>query len=120
MRDIKFRAWHPEWSDMILGYDKPVRFEKREFYPFEFAVGFSHYPEDDRWVLMQFTGLKDKNEKEIFEGDIVNIESVGVAEVKMIDGCWKTYSEDESMLNSSLFGWMVPIEVVGNIFQKGG
>lgn len=73
MREIKFRAWHPDFGEMVYTNGESI-FEKREFSLFVFQVGFSHYPETE-WNIMQYTGLKDKEGKEIFEGDIGEIKT---------------------------------------------
>jgi uncharacterized phage protein (TIGR01671 family) len=56
MREIKFRAWHD--GRMIL---VPRLFHQNE--------NGLHHDALPAGVLMQYTGLKDKNGKEIYEGD---------------------------------------------------
>jgi uncharacterized phage protein (TIGR01671 family) len=62
MREIKFRAWEVNKS---LGGRMSKTFTLFDIH----NSGFGTY--GDSYTLMQFTGLKDKNGKDIYEGDVV-------------------------------------------------
>ncbi len=64
MRKIKFRAWHGSGSMQFLGV---INWNDNVVEP----LGGGEEVSIDEIVLMQFTGLHDKNGKEIYEGDIV-------------------------------------------------
>lgn len=121
MRVPKFRAWTEEGE--VMYYD---------VYPFKDdtlllnydEIAFDEVPASD-FILMQSTGLKDKNDKEIFEGDIVIAwsQSVkGTFEIKRrIDGLWLLYPA----WKDGQFWYLSPtedgretIEVIGNIYEN--
>ena len=66
MRDIKFRAWHKDNDSMVYFDNKKA---SKDMY---IAMNLCALMNGDFGdVLMQYTGLKDKNGVEIYEGDIL-------------------------------------------------
>lgn len=70
MREIKFRAWLKNYSCYadVLGFEQGKLFI--QFQSGERSQHRLYVPIED-CILEQYTGLKDKNCKEIYEGDIV-------------------------------------------------
>lgn len=71
MRDIKFRCWDTENKQMLKVQE--LDFEDT-FYGGRLSIRadmYNDYFDIEDMILMQYTGLKDKNGKEIYEGDIV-------------------------------------------------
>jgi len=63
MREIKFRAWDFERKEMFIPDEFVFDFNINSLYQIDRMAIES--------VLMQYTGLKDKNNKEIYEDDII-------------------------------------------------
>lgn len=119
MREIKFRAWHKENKSMFY-FDPQVL--KRD--PYQGAHLAALMCGDHGDVLMQFTGLKDKNGKEIYEGDIIlhAKESNMTSECTMIGPYaigWNDFESHFELLGAPVHGRLMykAYEIIGNIHE---
>ena len=106
MREIKFRVW-----DKLL-----KRMFSWEWVHDNFFSRIFDYP---NMIPMQYTGLHDKNGKEIYEGDILQIRffEYDPDEVVFIDACFELYGKDGHYACDLKQVYSVS-EVVGNIYEN--
>lgn len=76
-REIKFRAWHPTQG---MGFT-PI-LQRSDYSGKVYCHGYDKDGSLLNLDLMQFTGLKDKNGIEIYEGDIVYLAGFGNYQVE--------------------------------------
>jgi len=129
MRELKFKAW-----DNIL----------KSYIPIEYIgiSGNGNYFNNslencisttDNWIVEQFTGLKDKNGKDVYEGDILEFKNDLVRhnlhKVFRVDGGLVINSHSDDICKDSIVfyeacadmqtsQWIRQCEIIGNIHQN--
>jgi len=104
LREIKFRAWDKRNKKM----SKPYILKGEGYEEFDFGKGC---------ILIQYTGVKDKNGKEIYEGDIVKSPTF-ISEViwKKDSGCFLYKTNNKTFEGFAMgYEW---VEIIGNIYEN--
>ena len=115
MRQLKFRAWDKISKKMIQPHGG------------DFIGWHSMLNWEECLDVMQFTGLQDKNGRDIYEGDIVKC-GYGIAKVVYHLGCWMVQWLDDVEANMELLGLnktfrrgredSEAFEIIGNIYEN--
>ncbi|MEC1878356.1 YopX family protein [Bacillus subtilis] len=120
MREIKFRAWNKENSIMVYEDEDNSSAYWDGVCLSDIEMINARLKYSSTYIWMQYTGLKDKNGREIYEGDIVIDGHKNSAEVVFDDGCFcvigylgdlRTHPLRDSLFCGERF------EVIGNIYE---
>ena len=147
MREIKFRAWHKEKKEIVNVEEidfmnKVINYIDNDYENNRQEIIGAYFEDIE---LMQYTGLKDKNNKEIYEGDVVKLVHTGieisadrledlkrfVGIIKYENGIFKIVRTEKSLIESKYFEMeqkkvseifiyskLYDLEVVGNIYEN--
>lgn len=135
MREIKFRGKSkdkgPKWANVspvrwLYGNLQVPSVEGVGYYMWDKIDGSQYQVEVDPETIGQFTGLKDRNGNDIYEGDIISFDygvgepvSEDLIEVRFVRGVfaflWNGDLDDECPVSSPTHEWA---NVVGNIHDN--
>ena len=126
MREIKFRGWHKIGKEMVEMHQLPLHSKYPKESLLDVFDNLSH-----NWVLMQYTGLKDKDGVEIYEGDIIkhnhghwyvsfNVGSYYLyhCEIKNYDNSHLAWGALKRLFDNDMIDIYNQVEVIGNIYEN--
>ncbi len=122
-RIIKFRAWDNVNKRMLGPFGPFCRLGE---YDLLYLDGHLDVPAEDNLEFMQFIGIKDKDNIDIYEGDIVEYRMRGgisadpniyIDCIKLSKTCCGHELNDDIIINSWNYLYHT-FEIIGNIFQN--
>ena len=123
----KFRAWDSVKKEMFKDTFAITESGQVVVVEQESVVCPPDYVFVDHLVIMQSTGLKDKNGKEIFEGDIVQFEDcyevsdflyINTGIIEWCQGGFHVTNRDSVLMEDLLDGDSLDVTIIGNIYEN--
>lgn len=122
-REIKFRVWDKPSKKILYPQEVWIRDNGFDSITRKEGICFSK-TNNLNGILMQYTSLKDKNGKEIYEGDIVRwvdkyrmYETEGISEIVWRDTGFDIKDSRMGYEGELLIDWD-DLEVIGNIYEN--
>lgn len=130
-REIRFRAWDKDSGQMLYDvqdvYDSPYMPPKDENgKDVDKCVGqsFGDILSNPGMVVMQYTGLKDRHGKKIWEGDLIELDGYGKGKVMFSEGMFQyvplkgSWVIEPGVTCKSFYPvTSCPVEVIGNVWE---
>ena len=117
MRDIKFRVWDNERNAMLNSKSVDIDFFEGKIEITSDTIRYDEVYTDEikDFELMQYVGCKDKNNKEIYEGDIVKTkEHIG----QIIYSKGMFFIDVKGDFYLPIYNVSEFMEVIGNIYEN--
>ena len=114
MRELKFRAWHKGFKDGKINIEPVMLLESYS------GEAFNWKHQRQQIEIMQFTGLLDKNGKEIYEGDVVRVQGLARKGIYTTNVIFKAPQFKLAVNETKWNDWasFTGVEVIGNIYEN--
>lgn len=126
---LKFRAWYYDKDDENDLNNNKMFYNAQDTY--DYLCGYPPIPEssfgdmldDERWIVEQCIGLKDKNDKLIYENDIVKVSGIYESGIYKIEFCqsdcaYNLYNAEGDFVYQLTEDITRYMEVIGNIHEN--
>ena len=123
----KYRAWDSAKKEMFKDTFAITESGQVVVVEQESVASFPDYVFVEHLVIMQSTGLVDKNGKEIFEGDVVQFEDCSEASdflyintgiIEWCQGGFHVTNRDSVLMEDLLDGDSLDVTIIGNIYEN--